>query len=243
MTIPKIIHQSWKTENIPDNSIQLVESWKKYNPDWEYKFWTDEDNRKFIAENYNWFLPTYDAYNTGIKKANATRYFIMHFYGGVYADLDFECLKPLDPYLLDAQLALSTEPTSHLDHETEKRKIDKIVSDAFMASTPKHPFWEYLFQFLTQNKGHKSPLDAVSVYQSFSQKELITLLKSELVFPVTKWQAWEVNLDPVAIRVQSGSEAFAVHHWHGTWWRTQILSNVRDRIKLRRGILSSQNKT
>ena len=45
------------------------------------------------------FLDLYDGYNSEIQRADAVRYFLLYEYGGVYADLDFESLQPLDLFL------------------------------------------------------------------------------------------------------------------------------------------------
>lgn len=35
-TVPKIIHQSWKDEHVPERFLKWQESWKRTHPDWEY---------------------------------------------------------------------------------------------------------------------------------------------------------------------------------------------------------------
>ena len=46
--IPKIIHQTWKTNDIPDEWKDFQENIKTIFWDFEYKLWTDEDNRQLI---------------------------------------------------------------------------------------------------------------------------------------------------------------------------------------------------
>ena len=72
--------------------------------------WTDASSREFIAENYSWFLDTFDAYKYPIQRADAIRYFILHHYGGVYLDLDIGCLRPLDPLLVFPVILPKTIP-------------------------------------------------------------------------------------------------------------------------------------
>ena len=107
--IPKIIHQTWETNNIPYDVYkkEWVESWKKNHPDWEYKLWTDEDRRALIKRHYLWFLKIYDSYELDIMRADAARYFILHYCGGLYADLDYECLKNIEPLISDYNLILT----------------------------------------------------------------------------------------------------------------------------------------
>ena len=60
MQTPRIIHQTWKSESLPENYRRWSENCKNVHKDWEYKMWTDDDNRKFIADNYPHFLGVYD---------------------------------------------------------------------------------------------------------------------------------------------------------------------------------------
>ena len=47
----------------------------------------------YFLSRYPDFLDTFDQYDKGIKRADAVRYHILHQYGGVYMDLDFEALQ------------------------------------------------------------------------------------------------------------------------------------------------------
>jgi inositol phosphorylceramide mannosyltransferase catalytic subunit len=63
-----------------------------------YKFllYTDADLRHFIGENYAWFLNCYDEYEYNIQRVDASRYFILRHFGGIYIDLDVGCRRSLD---------------------------------------------------------------------------------------------------------------------------------------------------
>ena len=45
-----------------------------------------------LREYFPWFLCIYDSYNIPVKKADVVRPFYMIYYGGMYLDLDVECL-------------------------------------------------------------------------------------------------------------------------------------------------------
>lgn len=91
--IPKIIHQTWKTKDVPKITIPWIESWKRLNPDWEYRFWTDEDNLKLCQEEFPELLDIYTSYQFDIQRADVARYMILCRHGGLYADIDAECIK------------------------------------------------------------------------------------------------------------------------------------------------------
>jgi mannosyltransferase OCH1-like enzyme len=110
--IPRILHQTWQSNDIPEDWRAFHQSWRTHNPAWEFMFWTDAGARNFIATGYPWFLETYDAYQAPVMRADSLRYFLLGHYGGVYADMDYECLRPLDEILQGRELFWSANPTS-----------------------------------------------------------------------------------------------------------------------------------
>ena len=46
-----------------------------------------------LEQHYAWFLPAWHSYNETVLRGDAIRYFILHRYGGLYIDLDVECLR------------------------------------------------------------------------------------------------------------------------------------------------------
>lgn len=151
MSIPKKILQTWKSRtDIPANFQYWSQTWKAMNPDYEYILWDDADNRAFIAEHFAWFLPTFDAYPKNINRADAVRYFFLYYYGGIYADMDFECLKPMDSLIAanpsaSVILGKMSSNTKRVFHTTNS------IPNALMISAPRDPFWIFVIQQLIQS--------------------------------------------------------------------------------------------
>jgi hypothetical protein len=103
-TIPHTLHQSWKTAMIPSVWAPFVRSWVTLHPRWNYTFYSDDALRRFFVREMPEFLPAFDACDA-ICKVDFSRLGFMHSFGGVYADLDFEALRPLD--------ALIDPPSAH----------------------------------------------------------------------------------------------------------------------------------
>lgn len=99
LRIPRIIHQTWKTKDVPSPLDQLPQTWKEYLPNWEYILWTDEMNREFVCKHFPDFLEKYDTYPCNIQRADAIRYLLLKVYGGLYVDMDFECLENIGFFL------------------------------------------------------------------------------------------------------------------------------------------------
>lgn len=60
--IPRIIHQTWKNNDLPEKWETARRECMAMLPGFEFKLWTDADSREFIATEYPSFLPTWDSY-------------------------------------------------------------------------------------------------------------------------------------------------------------------------------------
>lgn len=125
--IPKIIHQTYKNETIPEVWRDAQKSCMELHEDYEYILWTDKNARQFIQDEYPWFLETFDGYPYPIQRADAIRYFVLAHYGGIYIDLDDGCQRRLDPLLAYPAWVRRTIPTG--------------ISNDAMGSRPQHPFF------------------------------------------------------------------------------------------------------
>lgn len=85
---PKIIHQSWKTIDVPEHWKISKENWIKYHPEYIYILWTDEMNLKLISNFYSDYLEQFKKYPHNIQRADFSRICYLHRYGGLYSDLD-----------------------------------------------------------------------------------------------------------------------------------------------------------
>lgn len=96
--------------------------------------WTDALSREFIAKEYPWFLQTFDNYPYPIQRADAIRYFVLHYYGGVYMDIDIGCNRSMDPLLYFQVVLPATIPVG--------------VSNDLMMAEKGHPFMELVIHNL-----------------------------------------------------------------------------------------------
>ncbi|KAH3855318.1 hypothetical protein DPMN_097884 [Dreissena polymorpha] len=104
-------------------------------------FWTDETARQLIEARYPAFLVVWDNYRNNINKADALRYFVLYEFGGIYADLDFECIRPLDPVTRKYAAIFQLEP---FEHSAFRLKIPFLLNNALMMSRPRHPFLTFM---------------------------------------------------------------------------------------------------
>ena len=222
--IPCILHQTWKNETLPRAFAKFRRTWLERHPDWEHRLWTDDENRALISQHYAWFMPIYNGYAEKIMQVDAVRYFILHRFGGVYADLDLECLRPIDPLLEGKRLVIGCEPPGHLAQHDVKSRGDsgRILCNAFMASVPAHPFWEHVACILPSCSDSRDPLSATgpffltSACETYANQSDISIEPHELLYPLSK-KAFGVRRFARGAR-ELPRDAYAVHHWSGSWW-------------------------
>ena len=226
MSVPRIIHQTWKNSSPPDRFAAFQATWRRLHPGWTYLFWTDETTRTFVADHHPWFLETYDGYSLPIMRVDAARYLWMSHFGGIYADLDLEPVQSVDEILNGPdgpQLLMASEPASHCVLHDKPL----IISNAFLASTPRHPAWQEVAQLLVERRCWPDPLTATGpflltdLYQrSPSFRAAVRLLDPVIMSPFDKFEAWAAADDRRAERYERvPSETIAIHHWAGSWWR------------------------
>lgn len=126
--IPRIIHQTYINNTIPEKWREGRQACIDLHPDYQYILWTDQMSRDFIAEQYPWFLKSFDSYKYPIERADAIRYFVLNHYGGIYIDLDDGCQRKLDPLLAVPAFVRKTVPSG--------------ISNDVMGSVPRHPFFQ-----------------------------------------------------------------------------------------------------
>nr|QBK87498.1 MAG: glycosyltransferase [Marseillevirus LCMAC201] len=115
------------------------------NPGWTIILWTDRMNRNLIATYFSWFLKYYDNYEYNIQRADVIRYFILWMYGGIYADTDLLCKRPLDDLLREMDGNLAIIKSNHLDY----------YSNWFIVSSKRNVFWPKVWDQLIYVYGYK----------------------------------------------------------------------------------------
>lgn len=238
--IPKIIHQTWKTTSVPAPMREYPPKLMKLHPSWDHILWTDRMNRQFIKEYFPGFLRKYDEYKFNIQRVDAVRYLILYQFGGLYADLDFECLRNIEPLLSGVSCFLAREPSEH----SRVHNKEMIICNAFMASTPKHGFMEAIYAELQSDAAarqfrhlladprqlHKihnyilettGPFMLTRVYERFSGKNAIHLVDDELLYPLTLRET-ELAKEGIGMTEEMKrklTRAYAIHHCWGSWWK------------------------
>jgi len=132
--IPKMIHQTWKTKEIPEHFKKATASWRQHHPDWKYCLWTHKALQGFVKRKFPRLWPLYLLYPEDIQRVDAARYMFLYYYGGLYSDLDIVCIRPMDPFLCHSALMAPTRPLG-------------LANDLMMAR-PGHPLFKEFIDHL-----------------------------------------------------------------------------------------------
>ena len=150
--IPKIIIQTWKTREIGGIIGDLISKLRANNPDFEYKFFTDEDIDHFIKTEYPQYYNIYNAFEYTIQKIDFFRYLCVYHYGGFYFDIDMDIDKSITP-LCEYECVFPKESNLENDIMDFKNQGLSIVigNYAFGAST-KNKFLKLCIDNITSGR-------------------------------------------------------------------------------------------
>jgi hypothetical protein len=131
--IPKTIYQTWETKNLLPETLELVNTWKLNNPDYEYILYDKDDRIEFIKKNYgNDYLLIYNKILPNAFKCDFFRYLLLYKSGGIYVDLDTICVNNLD-YIFKPKIDF----IAPIDLNLGDTKYN--ISNGFICSIAGHP--------------------------------------------------------------------------------------------------------
>jgi mannosyltransferase OCH1-like enzyme len=210
LKIPKIIHQIWLGSTVPDVYKAFMQTWIDIHcgQGWEYKLWTDDNVHEIVLYNKKFYDETV---NYGVK-SDILRWEILYQQGGLYVDVDYECLRSFDMfhYLYDFYTGIQPLDTeivqlgaalvgSKPGHPILKQCIETIKDHWHLKSAPKKTGPLHFTQSFYAVAGQNGSLDIA--FPPF----YVYPLGCEEVETETRHQQW----------IDQGS--FAIHWWSKSW--------------------------
>ena len=139
MTIPKIIHQTYKNHNLPKIYKMCQTEIKRLHPDFEYRFYTDEDMDRLMKTEFPEYYDKFNELPRMIMKIDMFRYFLMYKYGGLYTDMD---------YLMFNQFDMLNEKVIIPCNREDENGNPICLGNCIFASQSNHPYWKSLMDTL-----------------------------------------------------------------------------------------------
>lgn len=138
--IPSNIIQFWDTKDVPSGMEEVMQSWKRLNPNFHYQLFNDQSAQEFIQRYHSPdVLRAFRMANHPAMRSDLFRIAYLLEFGGVYADADDLCNKPLDEFLgKNFDLILIQEPLGS-------------IGNNFIAVKQRHPFIEFALKNIVSN--------------------------------------------------------------------------------------------
>lgn len=211
LLIPKIIHQIWLGSAFPDKYRAYQASWKKYNPDWEYRLWTEAELKDFPMQNRDLYE---NAKNYG-EKSDIARYEILYQLGGLYVDTDYECIRPFDLFNHCYDFYIGIQP---LDTSIVQLGIGLI------GAAPGHPLLKVALDSLRAQSQQTEQIIAKTGPIFFTQVFVMVapyLGDKTIAFPPTYFYPRGYTQAEKDTAQWLKPESFAVHQWEGSWMKKE----------------------
>jgi len=220
MAIAQIIHQLWSQEALPDRYRGFRETWARLNPGWEMRLWSEADIAAMVAADYPQLSALYNGYGETRRRFDLGRALILHRFGGVYADLDTQCLRPIGPLIEGRTLAVGAEPAVHLEGNTG---FDRMLCPAFVAAEAGHDFWDALVRRMAGARGQGDDREATGslpltrAFHDYAHRDSIRILPSEAVYPFAKADCWSGRVHDLEFWEAATRQAYVAHYWDDGW--------------------------
>lgn len=225
--IERIIHQIWhpfSSAEMPRDWQRFARSWRRFHPDHEHVLWGPEESRAFVAAHYPGFLKTYDEYPQPIQRVDSLRVLLLHHFGGVYVDLDVECLRNVEALLEGQRVVFPAEPTIHWENWRHKG-YRRILATAFMASEARHPFWQTVIDEMQRSAHLPDVMDSTGpfvltrCYELDPDRHALTVAPPETIYPIHALECQDGGAYDLEYWMRTTAGAYGIHHWASTWNR------------------------
>jgi mannosyltransferase OCH1-like enzyme len=206
--LPKKIHQIWFGGNMPEEYQKYADTWRKFNPDWEYKLWTEKDVNDVE-------IPRRELFNSIThvgQKSDFLRYHILNQYGGLYVDTDFECLRSFESLRFADFITGVGYPAN----------VELYIG--LIACTPNHPIIKNVVQSMDQavNGTWRKIFETTGSYFFTEQffkvvkgyEPKVIVLPTDYFYPFPNYVR---DAEPSKKYIMDWS--FAVHYWRVSWSR------------------------
>lgn len=206
LRIPKVIHQIWIGGPVPDVFTHYIQTWKDMHPDWEYKLWTDENIHTVNLYNQKF----YDETDSPGVKSDLLKWELVYQFGGVYVDMDFECLRSLDIFhhTYDFYTGLQPLDTQFLQ-----------LGAALFGAIPGHPILKHCIETIKDDwHFHGAPTKSGPVH--FTKSFYKTAGKGgfiDIALPALYFYPLGCREKELTYQKWVDTGAFAVHHWAKSW--------------------------
>lgn len=227
--IPPLLSQTWKSHTLPTEAARFRQGWQSLNPQLECRLFDDAEAREVVREVAPGHLGTYDALPYPVMRADIFRYAVLYRDGGLYADIDMECFKPVGHLLENRKCILSIE--AHLS----ARRMRELnypapvqIANCIFAAEAGHSFFKAAVETsfgliercgdigLSDVENLTGPRMLTRLYFSRNWPDVEVMKQIVLMAPTNYPNLWPLN-----------QNMHARHHTFGSWKSLSYLRSLR----------------
>jgi inositol phosphorylceramide mannosyltransferase catalytic subunit len=186
-----LVHHLWLGGPIPEQYTQWREAMIAMNPSVKFWLWREQGVEETLGlnmEDLKYRFPTW----AGIS--NAVRLYIVHKFSGLYFDLDYEPIKPLDEFLEYGDAVCLQE--------------DGRACNSYFQAEQGSRWVKWQIDHL-DDINHLAPYAGVDHMTKALREAPVTILPSRWVYPF--------NFDAPADKRALHPDTIMCHHWSGSW--------------------------
>lgn len=208
LKIPRVFHFIWLGSALPEIAQRFIATWAEFNPTWEIRVWTDKEAAQLTLYNQKYYDQTD---NYGVK-SDLLKWELIYRFGGVYVDIDYECLQSFDElglhYRYDFYTGIQPLDTQFVQ-----------LGAALFGAVPGHPILKHCIETIKddwEKKGAPQRTGPVHFTKSFfavagRDGRCDIAFPPRYLYPLGCQQTEHLR----AQWAEHG--AFAVHHWAKSW--------------------------
>ena len=237
MKKPFWIHQIWWpfNEKAPQSAFEKykvnIESWRKYHR--YHLIWNKQQCHRLLSYRYPWFLNHWLSYPSEVQRCDSIRPFILHSFGGVYADMDTICYKSFSDLIEQGPLIFANELGIN-EFVHDRLKISVLQNAIMIARSPGHDFWLHFAKcmllsspFSTDVVHSTGPYALTKAYRSFNDPLEFLIVPRQYFFPIPHYLVYcpsyqksrytKEQIEDVNFGLLFYPEAYASHQYHASW--------------------------
>lgn len=139
MSIPATIIQTARSRDLPPMARAAETNLKLLHPDWEFRFFDDDDVRRFVSAEFPGYRTVFESFPKPIQRFDFFRYLAVYRHGGFYLDLDVFLFRGLHP-LLGRSAVFPFEELSLNRHLRRAHGIDWEIGNYAFGAAAGSPF-------------------------------------------------------------------------------------------------------
>lgn len=213
--IPKTIHHVWPgSDPFRSELHRFRKSFLDCHPDWSLRFWRT-DLGAGVSDDVRALLD--DPRYTVVVRSDVARFELLRLHGGVYADTDMECLRPMDD-LLDNEFFCG-------------RESDSAVCPSLVGCVPGHPLASDMVRHALARIRAAGPEAAnarpnevsgpVLLTELLQGRTDVTIYPREHFYPIGWWETDRLGTPT--------PDSYARHWWNGKtsadgWTNKQVFA-------------------